>query len=235
MNNPSQSLVSQRPLIQRFNQRFTAICLSACCATLLLAGAAHAAVEEDVAKLQQSWEHIKYQMPAANQEKEYEQLMKNADQVVEQNPGKAEALIWHGIIEASYAGAKGGLGALSLAKGARADFEKALDINPDALKGSAYTSLGSLYYQVPGWPIGFGDNKKAATMLKKGLALNPDGIDSNYFYGDFLFRSGDLDGAEAALKKALQAPPRPTRKLADEGRRGEINALLEKIAAKRKQ
>jgi len=223
------------PQLQRFSRRFNALCLGACCAALLFTGAAHASVEDDVAKLQQSWEQIKYQMPAASQEKEYEQLMKNADQVVEQNPGKAEALIWHGIIEASYAGAKGGLGALSLAKGARADFEKALELNPDALKGSAYTSLGSLYYQVPGWPIGFGDNKKAAVMLKKGLALNQDGIDSNYFYGDFLFRSGDLDGAEAALKKALQAPARPSRKLADEGRRGEINALLEKIAAKRKQ
>jgi tetratricopeptide (TPR) repeat protein len=90
-----------------------------------------------------------------------------------------------------------------------------------------------LYYQVPGWPIGFGDDKKALENLKRGLAINPDGIDPNYFYGDYLFRKGDYDGAERALRKALQAPARPGRKLADEGRRGEIAQLLDQIAAKR--
>ena len=82
--------------------------------------------------------------------------------------------------------------------------------------------------------IGFGDDKKALVFLKKGLALNPDGIDPNYFYGDFLFRAGDLDNAERVLRKALQAAPRSGRKISDEGRRGEINQLLDKIAAKRK-
>jgi hypothetical protein len=56
-------------------------------------------------------------------------------------------------------------------------------IDPRALQGSAYTSLGSLYYQVPGWPIGFGDDKRAEAMLLKALEINPDGIDPNYFYG----------------------------------------------------
>jgi hypothetical protein len=36
------------------------------------------------------------------------------------------------------------------------------------------------------------------------------------------------------LRKALQAAPRSGRKISDEGRRGEINQLLDKIAAKRK-
>jgi len=102
------------------------------------------------------------------------------------------------------------------------------------LGGSAYTSLGSLYYQVPGWPIGFGDDKKAQEYLKKALAVNPDGIDANYFYGDYLFRKGEYAEAARWLNKAMQAPPRPGRKVADEGRRREIDELLDKIAAKRK-
>ena len=56
------------------------------------------------------------------------------------------------------------------------------------LNGSVYTSLGSLYYQVPGWPIGFGSDKKAESYLKKALAVNPDGMDPNYFYGDFMLQ-----------------------------------------------
>ena len=74
----------------------------------------------------------------------------------------------------------------------------------------------------------------ALEMLNKGLALNPNGIDPNYFYADFLFRNGDLDGAERALKKAQAAPPCEGRALADEGRRKEINELMAKIAKKRK-
>lgn len=51
---------------------------------------------------------------------------------------------------------------------------------------------------------------------------------------DFLYRSGDLDGAERAAKKALAAPAREGRAIADEGRRQEINELLARIAKKRK-
>lgn len=203
-------------------------------ALTLLAGPAHAGLEDDVARLQQDWARIKYQSPATVQEQQFAQLTSAADKVVAQYPQRAEALIWQGIIESTYAGAKGGLGALSHAKNARKSFEQALAINPQALDGSAYTSLGTLYSQVPGWPIGFGDDKKALELLKKGLAAHPDGIDPNYFYGDYLLRNGDLDGAERALRKAAQAPARPGRQVADEGRRAEITQLLDKITARRK-
>lgn len=208
--------------------------LAAVLGAILVFSPAHAAVEDDVGKLQHEWERVKYRTPAAEQGREFERLVGEADAIVSRHPGRAEPLIWHGIIEASYAGAKGGLGALPLVKNAKRDFEHALDIDPEALNGSAYTSLGSLYYQVPGWPLGFGDDRKAQEFLRKGLAVNPDGIDPNYFYGDFLFRAGDFDNAERALRKALQAPPRKGREVADEGRRREIGQLLEKIAEKRK-
>ena len=203
-------------------------------ALLTFTNVAIAGVEEDVSQLQKSWEKVKYQTSATEHEKGFESLMKDADKFVSQNPNRAEILIWNGIIESSYAGAKGGLGALGHVKNAKKTLEKALEINPNALDGSAYTSLGSLYYQVPSWPIGFGDDKRANEYLKKGLSINPDGIDPNFFYGDFLFRNGDLAGAEKSLRKALSAPARPGRQVADEGRRQEINQILGKIAEKRK-
>ena len=193
-----------------------------------------AGMEEDVARVRQEWERIKYQVPAKEQASAFEKLVKDSEKVAAEYATRAEPSIWHGIIEASYAGAKGGLGALPLARSARKSFEQALAIDPKALSGSAYTSLGSLYYQVPGWPLGFGDDKKALELLQKGLAINPDGIDPNYFYGDFLYRSGDYAGAEQALRKALQAQPREGRKLADDGRRMEINELLDKIREKKR-
>ncbi|MEX5746215.1 hypothetical protein [Massilia sp. X63] len=203
-------------------------------AAMLLAGTAWAGPAEDVARMQQGWEQIKYQTPPDRQEAEFERLLGESEQLLVRNPGSADVLIWHAIVESTYAGAKGGIGALKYVKNAKKSLEQALAINPNALSGSAYTSLGSLYYQVPGWPIGFGDKAKAEEFLRKGLAVNPDGIDPNYFYGDYLYRKGDLENAERYLRKALQAPARPGRKLADEGRRGEIKQLLAKIAEGKK-
>jgi hypothetical protein len=70
-------------------------------------------------------------------------------------------------------------------------------------------------------------------MLLKGLEINPDGIDANYFYGEFLFKTGEINKATEFLKKGLLAEPREGREIADEGRKKEINELLKKIADKK--
>lgn len=185
-------------------------------------------VEQDVSQLQRDWAVIKYRTPSAQQEKEYEALAAKAAQAVTANPDRAEPLIWQGIITSSLAGARGGIGALALAKQAKVQYEAALKIAPEALDGSAYNSLGVLYYKVPGWPVGFGDKAKARELLLKALAINPAGIDANYFYGEYLVETGH--GAEAItyLERALKAPPRSGRELADSGRREEARTLLEK-------
>ena len=213
------------------NMRIKVI-LALTCAALVAAAPARAGVEDEVRVLQQEWEKIKYRKPAAEQEKAYQALISTAAGVRSKYAERAEPEIWYGIIVASYAGAKGGFGALSLAKDAKAALEHALQLDPKALSGSAYTSLGSLYYQVPGWPLGFGDDAKARELLDKALAMNPYGIDPNYFLGDYLYRQRDYDGARKALEHALQAPPRPDRPLADEGRRTEIQELLAKLPAR---
>ena len=107
-------------------------------------------------------------------------------------------------------------------------------LNPDALQGSAYASLAALYDRVPGWPIGFGDGDKAEQLLKQALALNPDGIDPLYFWGDHLLRQGHYAQAREALNKALQAAPRPGRETADNGRRKDIQSLLADVNQKLK-
>ncbi len=204
---------------------------------LSFSSTAFAGMNEDIIQLQQSWEKLKYQTPIASQEKGFEELLTQSKSVTAQYPDKAEPLIWQGIIEATFAGVRNGisgqLAALSLVKNAKKSFDEAIKINPNASHGSAYTSLGSLYYQVPSWPISFGDNNKAREYLTKGLELNPDGIDSNYFYGDYLYKTGDASKAEKVLRKALQAPAREGREIADEGRKKEINDLLKKIAEKK--
>lgn len=203
-------------------------------ALLLAVGAAASAapVDDEVAALQREWDVVKYKTPAAEHAAKFEALAQRAAQVVAAHPDRAEPLVWQGIIVSSLAGARGGLGALSLAKQAKSQYEAALKIAPEALNGSAYNSLGVLYYKVPGWPIGFGDKAKAGELLQKALAVNPDGIDPNFFYGEYLLETGQPAEAIAYLERALKAPPRPGREIADAGRREEARALLEQ--AKRK-
>ncbi|RRJ84026.1 tetratricopeptide repeat protein [Aestuariirhabdus litorea] len=187
---------------------------------------------KQVAELQQQWASIKYGVETDKQEAPLKALSEQADAAVARHHKSPELLIWRGIILSTYAGAKGGLGALTLVGQARESLEQALVLNPNALSGSAYTSLGALYYQVPGWPISFGSNSKARELLTKALTINPDGIDSNYFYADYLISENDYDGAREALNRALKAPGREGRELADRGRREEIKQLLQRIEGK---
>ena len=203
--------------------------------SLFAAPAAFALAEGGKVELQAvqgRWADIQYGLPEKQREAAFAELAERASRAVAAEPAAAELRIWHGIVLSTWAGAKGGLGALGLVKEAKAELETALQLDPQALEGSAYTSLGSLYYQVPGWPVGFGDDAQAEKLLKQALAINPGGIDPNYFYGDFLSRQKRYAEARTALEKALAASDRPGRESADAGRRAEARRLLEQVVAK---
>lgn len=203
--------------------------LALCGALPVLATAAP--VDDAVTELQHDWEVIRYQTPATEREKRFEALAAKAHQASANFPGRSEPLVWEGIIVSSWAGEKGGLGALSLAKQAKALYEQAIQIDGNVLDGSAYNSLGVLYYKVPGWPLGFGDKAKAGELLRQALTVNPKGIDPNFFYAEYLVETKHADEAAPYLERALQAPPRPGRQIADTGRREEARALLAKVKA----
>ncbi len=183
----------------------------------------------DVHALQVAWAKANYELKDDAQIEAFESLIEEAKATTEKYPDSAESWIWLGIIQSTYAGKASPFSALSHAEAAKESLEKALEINPKALKGSAYTSLGTLYFKVPGWPLGFGDDDKAASMLEKSVQINPDGIDSNYFYADFLADQDQYADARKHLLIAKAAPARPDRPIADKGRHQEIMALLKKV------
>ena len=195
---------------------------------VLVATNAFAGLTPDLFEVRAEWAKIKYEMPEDKRIDAFEKLAERAHAISQSNPDAAEPLIWEAIILASLAGEQGGLGALSKVKDAKKLLEQAEKIDPKSLDGSVYTSLGSLYYQVPGWPIGFGSDNKASEYLQKALAINPDGIDSNYFYGDFLMDQGKYQDAITAFGKVLNAPARPDRPIADKGRKQEAMNAIEK-------
>jgi len=194
---------------------------------------ARAGYDEDLAALQQRWATIRYEMKGDEQKKQLEKLIVEADQFAQKNPDKADGYIWAGVIRGSLAEAVNGLSALGTVKDAKANLEKAIAIDPKAEDGYAYSVLGLLYSKVPSM-VSFGDKKKAKELLLKGLEINPNGMNTNYFYAQFLFEDGDYKKALPYIERAAQAqPPRPPEtSLAVSNRQREIRELAEKIKAK---
>ncbi len=190
-------------------------------------------MDSELRAIESEWARITYQVPNADdQEKQMEALAAAAARVADRHPGRAEPLIWEGVIASSEAKYAGSFSALGFAKQARAIFEKAGRIDYRAVDGAVPTSLGALYYMVPGFPIAFGNDAKARQYLEQGVQISPDGLDSNFFYGDFLYHAGDYGKAAAVLKHALAAPADRDRPVWDAGRRAEIRALLAKVDGK---
>ncbi len=203
-------------------------------ATAILQSPAKADQAADINAIQQEWDRVSFTLDKKQQEVALESLMKKAGALTQQYPQVAEAWIWNGIVHASYAGAAGGLSALGHCKSAKADFEKAISLNPSAMNGAAYTSLGSLYYQVPGWPIGFGDDEKARQHLQKGLQYGPQDLDAHYFYGDFLLEQKQYAEAVKVLNQALATPVDNKRPLFQQGRREKLESMIKSAEVKLK-
>ena len=71
-----------------------------------------------------------------------------------------------------------------------------------------------------------GDRAKARYYHQEAVRYAPDGLDANYFYGDFLYRQGELTEAIKVLEHALTVPGLSNRPIWDKSRRAEIRKIL---------
>lgn len=185
-----------------------------------------AGLDPAIVQLQHDWATANYHTPKSAAESAFKTLSEKAAEITAKSATKADALIWQAIVLSGYAKAVGGITALKSVSKSKDLLLESIKLDPIALNGSAYTSLGSLYYKVPMWPISFGDKDKAREYLEKALAINPNGIDPNYFYADYLYETGQYANAVKYFEKALQLPARPGREDADDGRKKDINEGL---------
>jgi len=134
--------------------------------------------QSDLLAIQQQWAVANYELKDDAQIKAFTQLSEQSAQFIENYPNSANSYTWNGIVLASFAGAKGGLGALGYAKDAKASLEQALKIDDSALGGSAYASLepytvkyqgGQLALVMMTPPISF--LSKHSLLIKKALIL----------------------------------------------------------------
>ena len=171
-------------------------------------------LDDSLQRIESEWAQIHYQMPN-HQETAFDKLLEKTVKLSKQYPKNAEPIIWTAIIKATNAENQNAVSALEAIHDARDLLLEAIKINPSALGGSAQVTLGALYYLTPKWPIGYGDEQTAKEMLETALRINPQGIESNYFYGDFLLSRNAFNEAETHFQRALAARSRPEQLLAD--------------------
>ncbi len=199
------------------------------CLTLFNGSVYGQSLAEDLDMIRTQWANVNFQTTEKEQDKAFKQLVIKIDKLTQKHKQYAEPWIWSGIIKSCYAGHKGGLSALKWAKKAKKDLEKALKIDENALNGSAYASLGTLYHKVPGWPISFGDDDDAERFLKKALEIDPNGKEPNFFYGEYLYDDRQYGKAKEFLTIAKSIAPRIDSAIADKYRQIEIEMILSKV------
>jgi len=179
-----------------------------------------------VQAIESEWASIYYKLPKNKQEAAYDALLNKATQLAIQFPNAAEPLFWQALVIATHAEQQDGFTALKAIHKSRDLLLAAIKINPQTANGSAYVTLGTLYYMVPSWPIAFGDNEKAEKLFQEALKINPNGIDANYFYGDFLLANNKPKEAQKYFEKALSAPSRKEQLFADSKLKDEVKLAL---------
>ena len=172
-------------------------------------------LDHSIASLETEWAEVYYQKDEARQKQTYPMLLQRSSELVKRYPGAAEPKIWLATIMATNAAFESSFDALASLVKAKALLEEAIVINPQALDGAAYVTLGTLYYMLPGWPVSFGDDEKAEQLLKASLSINPQGIDANYFYADFLLNKERFAEAMVFFQRASEAPLRQQQLFAD--------------------
>ena len=154
--------------------------------------AAEPSVHQLVQSLHDEWSDIFYRLPVDEQAEKYESLLPRIHNLVEHHPKEAEPLVMEAFVLCTYAATEFSLGSLRKVERARELLVKSIALNPMTMDGSAYVTLGNLYYRVPGWPISYGDDDQARQYLETALKLFPEALDTNYFYGDFLMGQGEF-------------------------------------------
>ncbi len=176
--------------------------------------------------IENEWATIYYKIPKDKQETAFTALLKKAEELSAQFPQSSEPLFWQAVIIATKAELEDGFTALKAVHKSKDLLLEAIKQNPKTANGSAYVTLGTLYYMVPQWPIGFGDNEKAEQMFKAALKINPNSIDANYFYGDFLLSTNKSKDAQAYFEKATKSQSRKEQFYADEKLKTEAKLAL---------
>jgi len=161
----------------------------------------------------------------------YGELVNISTGLIESYPDRSEPLTWKGIALSARARERGmSLSSLGDISQAKALLEKSIAMGPEASDGAATNALAMLYAKAPGWPLSFGNRRKAEELFEKALKISSN-LDTNYRYGEFLIESGRQPDGLKHLKQALAFSGRPGRG-EETLKKEEIENLIDRTAGK---
>jgi tetratricopeptide (TPR) repeat protein len=184
------------------------------------------ALDAAIETLDKEWSEIFYRPPTDRQAEQYQDLLARIRELKARHPKRAELLILEAITLCTLAAADWGFDSLSRIGEAKELLEESIGLNPKAMEGTAFITLGNLYYRLPGWPIAFGDDGQALQYLEMAVKLYPNSLDANYFLGDYWLGEEEYEKAIPYLEKAEKAPIRPYHQLSDRHVKGEVEKAL---------
>ncbi len=171
---------------------------------------------EDFRTLQQGFDNLKFgDIKESSRKNEVIKLNNKADELLAKYPDSAEIKIWSGIIKAYKAEVLNSYKSLGLINDSRDILEESIKLDSKAIKSSGLVALGTLYYKTLPRPFSFKSNKKAEDLLRQALKQNPENVEANYFYSEFLIKNDRLDEAKPYLLNTINLPIRQERYLAD--------------------
>ena len=181
------------------------VCASLLAGSLSAAAPANPAFDAELLSIQQAWARVNYEMPAGDERaKAFEALEKRAENFTHQNPARPEALIWEGIIESSYAGAKGGLGALSLCKEARGNLESGTQARPERARRIGLHEPRRPVLQGARLPGRLRRRREGRQAAAEGAQAEPERHRPELLLRGVPVRAGPLPGSAAVPRQGRQ-------------------------------
>lgn len=178
--------------------------------------------------LEKNWGVLNFVKPSERDEAKLLALAERAKQVADQYVAlRAEALALQALVLSTYADTNRRFSALRAVEKARDALQESIRLKPHhEYIGLAYGLLGSIYYQVPGRPIAWGNKKIGAQYLDQAVKIAPDNLDVIYFYAEYLRLKGAYREAVAYLERGLRLPIHPDRQEVDAARKSSLRVLL---------
>ncbi|MCK4258381.1 MAG: hypothetical protein KAX49_05350 [Halanaerobiales bacterium] len=120
------------------------------------------------------------------------------EQSLELEANEPNAHFWMAVLIGQIGQEKGILTSLFMLKPMREHLERTIEIEP--LFDYAYYLIATLYMDAPGWPLSFGDKKKALSYAKQAVDVTPDSFE--FQWG--LYRAYNNLNNKKEAKKVLE-------------------------------
>lgn len=192
-------------------------------------------LHDDIRALVMEFDAVQFEMTAGEDKvRALEVVLSHAAELQKRFPNRAEPLCWEGWTLIAQSEAMQGFGILDKREEAIAKLKAAVAIDQGVYNGAPYISLGNLHFlqSLFPFPLRHGGKDEARVFFRKALKMNPNGLEANSHYANFLIADGDFASALQHATLAANSPPLVDRGKADQSLRWQAHRLIEESREK---